>query len=293
MERRSQEKQGVTEERTAIQCIWIHLWSEEKPRKETWQVKNELIQLEVSLNLFFSTCASLQQCFNRALNCSAPRCSWWRRHQQQSLQHQHVFQLANTHHPLLQLQWHCLPLWLKLTHTHISVGWFLKGVMFLFFCLRQSSNAWRLSTLLSARLVMLALAARWATSAASRAAAVLWDWTHVVRTCCHQGEIDCVSHDSSTAPKRRERKRRGHSYSTYSSFPVWRLLLEVHISFDFLLSNWRKPPEHQPTSAHLTSETSDELALQPLTYRVVLFSLANYTNTTSLTGTFHIAEGDK
>lgn len=178
-------------------------------------------------------------------------------------------------------------------HTHISVGWFLKGVMFLFFCLRQSSNAWRLSTLLSARLVMLALAARWATSAASRAAAVLWDWTHVVRTCCHQGEIDCVSHDSSTAPKRRERKRRGHSYSTYSSFPVWQLLLEVHISFDFLLSNWRKPPEHQPTSAHLTSETSDELALQPLTYRVVLFSLANYTNTTSLTGTFHIAEGDK
>lgn len=59
---------------------------------------------------------------------------------------------------------------------------------------------WDLSTLLSARLVMQALTAWWATRAASRAAAALWDWMHMLRTCCHQGETDWGSHDSSTAP---------------------------------------------------------------------------------------------
>lgn len=62
----------------------------------------------------------------------------------------------------------------------------------------------RYSTLLSARLVMQALAARWATKAASKAAAALWDWIHVCRTCCHQGEIDCGSHESSTAPEEKK-----------------------------------------------------------------------------------------
>lgn len=67
--------------------------------------------------------------------------------------------------------------------------------------------AGRCCTLLSALLVMLALVARWATKAASKAAAALWDWMHVNRTCCHQGETDCGSHDSSTAPKNKGKKK--------------------------------------------------------------------------------------
>lgn len=63
------------------------------------------------------TCASLQKCFDGALCCSAACCSLRRRHKQQSLQHQHILQLANTHHPLLQLQGHRLPLRLQLSHT--------------------------------------------------------------------------------------------------------------------------------------------------------------------------------
>lgn len=70
---------------------------------------------------------------------------------------------------------------------------------------------WDYSTLLSARLVMLALVARWATKAASRAAAALCDWTHVERTCCHQGEIDWGSHESSIAPDKRRARGRGNS----------------------------------------------------------------------------------
>lgn len=54
------------------------------------------------------------------------------------------------------------------------------------------------------RLVMLALAARWATNAANKAAAALWDWTHACLTCCHQGEIDCGSQESSTVPEDEE-----------------------------------------------------------------------------------------
>lgn len=66
---------------------------------------------------------------------------------------------------------------------------------------------------------MLHLAARWATKAASRAAAALWDWMHVQRTCCHQGEIDWGSHDSSTAPNRKEEQ----------VVPLLSLLLSFHL----------------------------------------------------------------
>lgn len=75
-----------------------------------------------------------------------------------------------------------------------------------------------LCTWLSARLVMLALVARWATKAASKAAAALWDWMHVERTCCHQGETDWVSHDSSTAPG--DRKNKGSFFCRLSLFEM-------------------------------------------------------------------------
>lgn len=37
------------------------------------------------------------------------------------------------------------------------------------------------------------------TWADSRAAALFSDWTQAERICCHQGDTDCVSHDSSIA----------------------------------------------------------------------------------------------
>lgn len=63
------------------------------------------------------TSASLQQGLDGALCGWAPHRSLSWRHQEQSLQHQHVLQLSNTHQPLLQFQRHGFPVWLQLRQT--------------------------------------------------------------------------------------------------------------------------------------------------------------------------------
>lgn len=54
-------------------------------------------------------------------------------------------------------------------------------------------------TFFSFRLSMICAVTECPTWADSRAAALFWDWTQAVRICCHQGDTDCVSHDSSIA----------------------------------------------------------------------------------------------
>lgn len=87
------------------------------------------------------------------------------------------------------------------THTHSSWNCTerkrVKHTLHQFYRCRKKTHT---DTLLSASLVMAFLATRWATRAASSAEAALSDWTHAVRTCCHQGETHWPSHDSSTAP---------------------------------------------------------------------------------------------
>lgn len=135
--------------------------------------------------LLAPTFSSLQQGFNGAVHGGAPCCSLRWRHQQQCVQQQYVFQLALAHRPLLQLQGHSLPLRLQLTHTHTNTQSSARPLI------GPPPGPRPCGTLLSARLVMLALAARWATRAASSAAAAAsCDWVHALRTSCHQGETD-------------------------------------------------------------------------------------------------------
>lgn len=93
----------------------------------------------------------------------------------------------------------------------------LRSCLYMCVCVCACGCEWNLSTLLSARLVMQALTPRWATKAASRAAAALWDWMHMLRTCCHQGETDWGSHDSSTAPRGQEEEE---EVTPLLSFPL-------------------------------------------------------------------------